>query len=99
MLLDKDNTNPKPRTQFIQDLIPFLQQAIKRQEKKILALDANEELLLEETSIPKHSISHLVQVTGLQDVHTMQHEVIWDMSRKSITKITMVSYRQTFRRQ
>ena len=48
MLLDKDNTNPKHRTQFIQDLILFLQQAIKRQEKKILALDANEELLLEE---------------------------------------------------
>ena len=87
MLLDKDNTNPQPQTQFIKDLIPFIQQARKRQEQIIIALDTNEELLPEEIPIPKHSISHLVQATGLQDMHTIQHEVMGDTSRKSNTQI------------
>lgn len=90
MLLDKDNINPQPRTQFIKDLIPFLQQAIKRQELIILALDANEELLTEENPPPKPSITHLVQATGLQDVHSMQHKVMGDTSRRSNTKIDRV---------
>ena len=86
MLWDKDNTNPQPRTQFIKDLIPFIQQAKTRQEQIILALDANEELLPEDHPILKHSLSHLVQATELQDVYTTQHEVMGDMSRKLIQK-------------
>ena len=90
MLLDKDNTNPQPQTQFIKDLIPFIQQARKRQEQIIIALDANEEILPEDQPIPKHSILYLVQATGLQDVYTTQHDVMEDTSRKSNTKINHV---------
>ena len=90
MLLDKDKTNPQPKTQFIQDLIPFIQQAKERQEQIILALDANEEILSEDQQCPKHSISHLIQVTGLQDVYTTQHKTIGDTSRSSNKKIDHV---------
>ena len=60
MLQDMDEPNPHPRNKFIKDPTKHIQQATTNNEEKILALDANKELLPFGAHKKKHSISSLI---------------------------------------
>ena len=90
MLQDMDHSDPHPRNQFIIDLTKHIQESKQNKEEIILALDANEEILLEGVPGPKHSITQLMTDTNILDVYEYQHEQTGDTSRRNTKKIDHV---------
>ena len=89
MLMDLDHTNPHPKEQFITDLRKHIQTSAKN-EMLIIGLDANEELLPEDSPAKETSITALMRDLHLTDVFQHQHGHTGDTSRKNAKKIDHV---------
>ena len=73
MQLDANVQDPRPKRQFVVDLMKFITDMTKKNEHTILALDANE--VLEPAGVPVKptSITALQRDCGLQDVYKYQN--------------------------
>lgn len=88
MMQDSGHKDPRPRRQFITDLIADIKEKQADQNHQIiLGLDANEILEADGTPVKSSSITHLKRECGLTDVYEHQHEVIGDTSSKKNHKI------------
>ena len=88
MMQDAGHTDPRPRRQFITDLIADIQ--AKQADNKnhiILGLDANEILEPDGTPVKSTSITYLKRECGLIGAYEHQHEIIGDTSSKKNHKI------------
>ena len=89
MLMDLDHTNPNPKEQFITDLRTHIQTSAKN-EMLIIGLDANEDVLPEDSPAKETSITALMRDLNLIDVFEHQHGTTGDTSRKNAKKIDHV---------
>ena len=88
MMQDAGHLDPRPRRQFITDLIADIKAKQADQNHQIiLGLDANEILEADGTPVKSSSIIHLKRECGLTDVYEFQHEVVGDTSSKKRHKI------------
>ena len=67
MLMDLDYTNPNPRDQFIKDLRKHIQTSANN-EMLIIGLDANDELLPDDSPVKDTSITALMRDLNLTDL-------------------------------
>ena len=72
MLMDLDYTNPHPRDQFIIDLRKHITTSANN-EMLIIGLDANEELISDDSPVKETSITALMRDLNLTDVFQHQH--------------------------
>ena len=79
---------PRPRRQFIKDLIADIKEKqADNNHQVILGLDANEIIEVDGAPVKTTSITHLKRECGLTDVYEYQHESIGDTSSKKSHKI------------
>ena len=87
-LHDADDSDPRPRCQFIIDLISEIKQKLATGNHQIiLGIDANEILEPDGTPVKKTSITNLKREYGLTDVFEYQHKQMGDTSIKKEHKI------------
>ena len=80
-LHDADVSDPRPRRQFIQDLIKEIKtKQATGKHHIILGIDANEVLEPDGTKVKKTSITNLKRECGLTDVYEYQHVLTGDTS-------------------
>ena len=83
-MLDAGHTDPRPRRQFITDLIAEIKsKQADNHHQIVLVLDANEILEPDDTPVKSTSITHLKRECGLTDVYEYHHETIGDTSIKN----------------
>ena len=88
MMQDADYSDPRPRRQFITDLIQEIRQKQKTGKYQIiLGIDANEVLESDGEPAKAHSITRLKRECGLTDVFEHHHAQIGDTSNKKLHKI------------
>ena len=87
-ILNAGHKDPRPRRQFITDLIAEIKSKQADTHHQItLLLDANEILESDGTPVKSTSITHLKRECGLTDVYEHHHETLGDTSMKKITKL------------
>ena len=88
MMQDADHSDPRPRRQFITDLIQEIKQKQKRGKHQIiLGIDANKFLEPDRELVKSHSITRLKRECGLVDAFEHHHAHIGDTSNKELHKI------------
>ena len=88
MMQDADHPDPRPRRQFITDLIQEIKQKQKTGKHQIiLGIDANEVLEPDGEPVKSHSITRLKRECGLVDAFEHHHAHIGDTSNKKLHKI------------
>ena len=88
MMQDADHSDPRPRRQFITDLIQKINQKQKTGKHQIIfGIDANKVFEPDGEPVKPHSITRLKQECGLVDVFKHHHAHVGDTSNKKLNKI------------
>ena len=87
MMLEQGAIYPRPKRQFITDLITDIKtKQSTNKHQIILGLDANEVLEPGGQPVKSTSMTHLKRECGLTDVYEYQHEKLGDTSIKKLHK-------------